>query len=175
MHRCDAALPVDDKSGGQRFHSAVFIRQRLVANHNRIRNLVLRKMRPDHLPTLVIHRHAQGRKPARFVLILEFVEPRNFNLARPAPSGPEIEQHHFTLVVAELLGFAGGIGKREIYRGFWVRRLSGSLRLPQALLLSQEKKRAAQHRRAEHFAPGQAVVQFHQCIPFSGSRPYGRR
>lgn len=129
MHRRDAALPVNDKSCRKRFHSTVLIRQGLIANHHRIGNLVLRKMRPHHLPALIIHGHTQGRKSTRFVFILEFVEPGNFNLARPAPSGPEIEQHYFTLIVAQLLRLAGGVGKREINRGFWIGRLSGRLRL----------------------------------------------
>ena len=169
MHRRVAALPVNDKSCGQRFHTAILIRQRFVANHNRIGNLVLRKVRPNHLPTLIVHGHTQRRKSAGFVLLLEFVEPRNLNLAGSTPGCPKIEQHHFTFVVAQFLRLANGIGKGKIDRRFWVGRFSGSLRL------SEGEKGAAEYRQAEQFAPGQAVVQFHQCIPFCGSRPYGQR
>jgi len=45
----------------------------------------------------------------------KFDEPRDLDLARTAPGGPEVEQHHLAAVIGEMDSFAGGIREREIH------------------------------------------------------------
>src|SRR5208337_4184379 len=56
----------------------------------------------DHLEPLVL------------ILPLHLLEPRNLDLARPAPRGPEIQQHHLAAIIAEVHYLAIGILQREI-------------------------------------------------------------
>src|SRR5260370_15779336 len=57
--------------------------------------------RSDRAFAFLIHGHAQHGEPARSVLVLELHEPRNLDLARSAPRGPEIHQNNLAFELAE--------------------------------------------------------------------------
>src|SRR5258708_2645296 len=55
----------------------------------------------DGALAVFVHRDAQNGEAFRFVLLLHFDEPRNFDVAGLAPGGPEIDQYDFALVLAK--------------------------------------------------------------------------
>src|SRR5439155_19440570 len=59
-----------------------------------------------------IHGDAQNGETLRFVLLLHFDEPGNFDVAGIAPGGPEIDQDNFSFVLGKR-----GISTVEIFEG----------------------------------------------------------
>jgi len=55
--------------------------------------------RLHYVPAFVAHSHADYREALVFVLPLELLKPRDLDLARPAISRPEIQQHNLTPVI----------------------------------------------------------------------------
>ena len=74
----------------------------------------MRKERLHHFPTFIVHGNAQHREALVLVPALEVHEPGNLDLARAAPGGPEIQQHHFTAIIREANGLAVHILQRKI-------------------------------------------------------------
>src|SRR5271157_841705 len=55
----------------------------------------------DVLLARVIHRYTYNLQPLRPILLLQFHQPRHFDLARDAPGRPEIQQHGFAAQVRQ--------------------------------------------------------------------------
>src|SRR5260370_17207882 len=98
--------------------AAVELRHAVVANHHGVVDRSLLYERLDGLPAILIHRDAQRGETAILVHLLELDKPGNFSLARPTPSGPEIEQKNFSAVVGKLDGCAVHPRQGEVRGGF---------------------------------------------------------
>ena len=98
----DAAIAVNNKSGRQRFDATVHIGGVIVAQHHPVVHFQVFQEGLHHRPAVVIHGDAQHGESAILLLLLELGEPGNFEAARTAPRGPEIEHHHFAAIVGEM-------------------------------------------------------------------------
>lgn len=112
----DPAFPVQDIGGRQCIESSIQRRHRVIAKQDRVVNMTFLNERLNRFPSVFIHGNAYDSEALRLELLLKLDEPRNFYLARAAPSGPEIEQHHLTAKVPERDTFAAGIGECKIRR-----------------------------------------------------------
>src|SRR5260370_32091327 len=98
--------------------AAVELRHAVVANHHGVVYRSLLYERLDGLPAILIHRDAKRGETAILVHLLELDKPGNFSLARPTPSGPEIEQNNLSSVVGKLDGCAVHPRQGEVRGGF---------------------------------------------------------
>ena len=108
------ACLIDDKAGGQRIKAAVELRDGIVAEQNAVVDFVIGDVRLDGGPAVFIHGNAEHGEALRFVTLLKFGEPGNFDAARPAPGGPEIEKNHFAAIIGQFDRCAIGIFEGEI-------------------------------------------------------------
>src|SRR5260370_19348240 len=99
MDSGNAAGTVDQKGGGQRVHAAVPRAHFFVAHQDAVIDLAFMDVWFHHAPAIVVHGDSDHGEAAVLVGLLELDEPGNLDLARPAPSRPEVEQDYFTLVV----------------------------------------------------------------------------
>ena len=118
MNRGNASVPIDHKRRRQRFQTAVLIARLVIAQHDAIVDLSFCDERIDRLPAIVVHRDAEDFEAAVLVFALELREPGDLDHARAAPRCPEIEQHHFALIVGEVNQLAVRILQSEIGRVF---------------------------------------------------------
>ncbi len=107
---------IDDKAGRQRIEAAVQLRDGIVAEQNAVVDFVLGDVRLDGRPAVFIHGNTEDGEALRFVTLLEFGEPGNFDAARPTPSGPEIEENDFAAIIGQFDRCAIGIFEGEIRR-----------------------------------------------------------
>jgi hypothetical protein len=107
-------LSINDKRRGKRFHAAVELADRIVAQQNTIIHLVCGDVWLDGVPAILIHRDAHDGESLGFVLLLEFDEPGNFKGAGAAPGGPKVEQDDFAAIIGQFYGGAVGIVESEI-------------------------------------------------------------
>ena len=114
MDRGDLSVPVDEERGRQRIHAAVKLGRFAVADHHAVVHAQLRKKRLHGFPAIIVHGDAQHRESLVLVSALEVHEPGDLDLARAAPGGPEIQQHHFTAIIREANGLAVHILQRKI-------------------------------------------------------------
>jgi hypothetical protein len=61
--------------------------------------LLFEPRKADSLPSVVVHRNTENRKAAILVCLVEFDEPRDFNLAWTTPGSPEIDGQLFAGLV----------------------------------------------------------------------------
>src|SRR5260370_41705636 len=118
MHRGDLPLAVDQESRRAGIDAAVELRHAVVANHHGVVYRSLLYERLDGLPAVFIHRDAQRGEASILVQPLEFDKPGNFSLARPTPSGPEIEQNDLSSVVGKLDAYAVHPRQGKVRGGF---------------------------------------------------------
>src|SRR5258705_7214 len=78
----------------------------------------LGEVRLEGLPAVFIHRDADDHQPTRLVGLVEFDEPRDFDLTGSAPSGPEVEQHHLAFEARQCDFRAIGVQQSKIRGGF---------------------------------------------------------
>src|SRR5207245_2525698 len=97
----DSAFPVDEECGRQRIDTAVQIGGRVIALLDPVVDRQLRDERLDDGPSLLVHGYSHDGEAMVFIVAFEFDEPGNLDLAWTAPSGPEIEQHHFAFVIGQ--------------------------------------------------------------------------
>ena len=90
---------------------------RVVAQHDPVVHRHAADEGLDHVPALLVHGDPDHREAPVLVLALEIDEPRDLDLARPAPGGPEVQQHHLAPVVGEPHGLAVGVLEGEVRRG----------------------------------------------------------
>src|SRR5438105_5016758 len=79
------SVAVDDKRCRQRLDAAVQVSDGIVPEGNAIVDPFLFDVGLYGVPSILVHGDAQNGKPAIFVLLLKLHEPRDLNLARPAP------------------------------------------------------------------------------------------
>lgn len=96
------AISINDKVRGQRIQASVELGDRIIAEQDPVIHFVLSHKRLDRVPTVFVHRDAKNGETLRFVLLLKFGEPRNFDDARATPGGPKIQQNHFATVIGKL-------------------------------------------------------------------------
>src|SRR5690242_8494974 len=89
--KCHFSLSIDEKRSGQRFHAAVKLANRIVAQQDAIIHLVSGHIGLDRVPAVFVHGNADDGEPPRFILLLEFDEPGNFESAGAAPGSPKVE------------------------------------------------------------------------------------
>jgi hypothetical protein len=116
MNGSNASVAVDHKRGRQRFETAVQIARFVVAKQYAIVDFSSFDERRDRFPAIVVHRDSEDFEAAVFVLTLKFREPRDLDYAGAAPSGPEIEHHHFAPIVGQMNHLAVRILQSEIGR-----------------------------------------------------------
>src|SRR5947209_19079530 len=92
MYRRDAPIAVDDEGCGQCLDTAVLIAGFIVAEHDPVVDLVLRREGRYRFPAVVIHGDAEHFKPAILVPALKIDEPGYLECTRSAPGSPEIQQ-----------------------------------------------------------------------------------
>src|SRR5689334_11535532 len=109
VHGGDLSFAVNHESRGQSLHPAVELRDGVIADNDAVIDAELGHERLDHLPAFVIHGDADDFKAAVAELALKLLQPRNLDLAGPAPGGPEVEQDHLALVIREADRFAVSI------------------------------------------------------------------
>ena len=123
----DSAFPVDHKRGGKGIHSAVESSHTIVTEQYTVIDLFFGQEWLHLIPAVLIHGDADYGKTLIFVLLFEGNEPRDLDLAGSAPSGPEVEQNYFALVVFEAHCLAFRIFQRKsrsslsIRLGLWSR------------------------------------------------------
>src|SRR5450432_666049 len=71
------------------------------------------------IPFIVKVAHAHNLNTPIFVLVPQGIEFRRFAVARAAPTGPEVDHHHFASLLAErkataIIGFDSEIGRGVI-------------------------------------------------------------
>lgn len=145
----DTALPIDEESRGQSVDPAVKLRGLIVADQHAVIQFHTFDERLNHTPPLVIHGDSQNHQAAVLVLALKIDEPRDFNLAGTAPSGPEIEEHDLSAVIRKMNDLSIPIFQGEIrgvvavliylYRGRILRELRSGV-------LKEIAKRADHHK-----------------------------
>ena len=84
-------------------------------DQHRVVDLELGRERPDLLGR-VVHREAQHDQAVVLVLALELDEPRDLDLARPAPGRPEVQQDDVALQRRQAHLVAVDVAQREIER-----------------------------------------------------------
>src|SRR5215472_11747579 len=89
----DPAVAADDERRGKRFDPAVCFVQIVVAEDNAVVDLVLRDVRLDHLPAVVIKGNAQHFEVLILILLLEAHEPGDLDFAWTAPGRPEVQEY----------------------------------------------------------------------------------
>jgi len=114
----DPPVTVDHKRGRQRFEAAVQIARGVVAQHHTIVNLLHGDEGINRFPPVVVHRDSQNLETAVFILALEVHKPGDFDSARAAPGGPEIEEHDLALIVGQMDQLAVRVLQSEIGRVF---------------------------------------------------------
>ncbi len=75
------------------------MRDGIVAEQNPVVDFVLGDVRLNGGPAVFIHGNTEHGEPLRFVTLLKFGEPGNFDAARPTPSGPEVEENDFAAII----------------------------------------------------------------------------
>ncbi len=109
VDRSNSSLAIDHKGGGQRFHVAIHIAGFIIAHDDLIVDFVFRNERLHVFPAAIVHGNAQNREPSVLVLSLKVGKPRDLDSAGSAPGCPEIEQHHFALVIGKMHHLPSGI------------------------------------------------------------------
>src|SRR4029077_6147139 len=92
--------------------------QIVIANHDRIVQLVICEEWLHRSPSIRIHGDTDSGESGVPIFVLELNVPRNFGLAASAPSCPKIEQDHFSPVCGQSDGGTVSVSKREIGSGF---------------------------------------------------------
>ncbi len=92
------------------------MRDGIVAEQNPVVDFVLGDIRFDGGPAVFIHGNTEDGETLRFVTLLKFREPGDFDAARPTPGGPEIEENDFAAIIGQFDGCAIGIFEGEIRR-----------------------------------------------------------
>src|SRR5262249_40186971 len=64
----------------------------------------------------LVHRDTDHSEPPVFILALKLHKPRDLDFARPAPGGPEIQQHDLAFVISQAHRSALRVLQREIRR-----------------------------------------------------------
>jgi hypothetical protein len=105
---------IDDEAGGQRIKAAVELRDGIVSQQNPVVDFVIGNVRLNGRPAVLIHGNTENGEPLRFVTLLKFGEPGNFDAAGPTPSGPKIEENDFAAIIGQLDRCAIGVFQREI-------------------------------------------------------------
>lgn len=116
MNGRDFTLAINQEGGREGIDSAIHLSRLIVADQNSVIHLQTSEKRLDHFPAFIVHGNADYRKALFLMLPLKLFEPGNFEFARAAPGGPEIQQHDFTVVVGKVDQLAVGILKGEIRR-----------------------------------------------------------
>src|SRR5438270_715678 len=102
MHGSDSAAPVNEKCHRERIETTVCLSQLFVANHDRVIHPLLVQIRADRFPAILVHRDAQYSQARVAEPLLKVREPRNLNLARPAPGRPKVEYDDFPSEVGQI-------------------------------------------------------------------------
>ncbi len=90
---------VDHKAHGKGIHSAVKLRDRIVAHQNPVIDLAFGYIRFHGRPAVIIHRNSEHGKTLRLILLFKIDKPGNFKTARTAPGSPKVEENHFAAVI----------------------------------------------------------------------------
>lgn len=116
----DPACPVDQERHRERFDAAVKVRHTVVADHYGVLDGHLLHERPDGLPAIFIHRHAQYLEATIFIRLFELDEPRDLCLTRAAPRGPEIKQNNLSFVFGKFDRAAADVREGKVGSGLAV-------------------------------------------------------
>src|ERR1700733_10458488 len=136
VNRCNLPLPVDQQRSGQRVQPAVRGADLVVAQQDAIVHLHVLDVGLDGGPAVFIHGYPHHGEAFIFELPLEIHEPGNLDFAGAAPGGPEVQQHHFTLVVGGMNGLSVGIFQLELRHRLSHRVLENELNWRGGLLLN---------------------------------------
>src|ERR1017187_1268506 len=113
----NTSLAINQQSRRQAFDSTELLRQRIIADYDRIGELhLLCEEGPHGFPAVVIHRDAKHGKVVLPVLFRKLHVPGNLLFAAGAPCCPEIEQHDFAPVLREAYLVPGRIDARKVRR-----------------------------------------------------------
>jgi len=118
MNGRDLSLAIEQQRGRQRIQPPIEVSGFRIAQNDAIVDLHVLDVRLHHVPTILVHGNAQHGEAPILKLLFNLDEPGDLDLARPAPGGPEIEQHDFAFVIAQVDGFAVGILESKVRRRF---------------------------------------------------------
>jgi len=102
MDRRYFSTPVDQERRWQGVDAAIHFRGAVVTDDYAVVYPEVCQEGLDYLPALIVHGNAQNFETLVLILTLHVHEPGDFDLARPAPGCPEVEENDFSLVIGKM-------------------------------------------------------------------------
>jgi len=116
VHGGNSSPAVDDEGGGKIFDTAILSREIFIGDHHAVIDFALFEVGFDGIPTVIVEGGAEHHEVAILIGLLKLDEPGDLDLARLAPGGPKIQEHHFAVIIGKFDRLTGDVLEREIGR-----------------------------------------------------------
>src|SRR6185312_12807158 len=164
---------VNDEGCGESIQAAIKLADRIVAQQHPVVDLVFGNVWLHRRPPVFVHRNAEHREAARFILLLKLFKPWNFESAWAAPCSPEVQQNNFAFIIGQADGLSVCIFQREVRSRFAVLlgRRRGAYVLRTRTCGNQSNR--AQGQGCGYFGTGKMHSKLQSSAPERRSNNYG--